>query len=553
MKSCRRVCWFVLLGVALHGTAFAAAPPLPDPERDSDRALLTREGLSVETLLDFIRNRTPNAEKLTEIHTLIRQLGDEVYDIRANASRQLQTIGVVAKQPLKEATHDPDVEVRERAALALEQLPLQKEAELTTAVIRELGRRNLPDTAAVLFEYLPNAEERGTIDLIAGAIRRVAIENGKAASIVLREVASASEVRRAVAGRVLCFAGKEQRGMVRKLLRDPSLLVRQRVAVALFDADDKESVPTLIDLLTETVAEDRAQVTERLLLLAGDKAPHFRGPEADPKDQLYQEDWRRWWRDAGPTADLTRIDRASRFLNYTLICSYRGINNGRVYELDGDGRERWSINRLRQPLSAEVVGHDRVLICERQSVSERTTSGEIIWQKAGAFSVDAHRMANGHTAIFNRTGTIEVVDRGGKVVQTFNCPNGLLSGEVDSAGNFHILSHIGYQRLDRTGAVQKTLAFPGGPIVQVGGFQVLSNGNILVPNFTQNKVIEVDNTGKVVWEIAATRPYTVQRLPNGNTLISTRFGVPPVIEVDRTGKQVSSRNGDGNVMYAHRR
>ena len=52
-----------------------------------------------------------------------------------------------------------------------------------------------------------------------------------------------------------------------------------------------------------------------------------------------------------------------------------------------------------------------------------------------------------------------------------------------------------------------------------------------------NKVVEYDADGRNVWEVNSTRPTCVQRLPNGNTLISSRLS-PTVTEVNRAGETV---------------
>ena len=54
-------------------------------------------------------------------------------------------------------------------------------------------------------------------------------------------------------------------------------------------------------------------------------------------------------------------------------------------------------------------------------------------------------------------------------------------------------------------------------------FDVLPNGNIVIPFYNVNKVIEYDSEGKSVWEVAVTQPTSVQRLPNGRTFIGSRY------------------------------
>jgi hypothetical protein len=73
----------------------------------------------------------------------------------------------------------------------------------------------------------------------------------------------------------------------------------------------------------------------------------------------------------------------------------------------------------------------------------------------------------------------------------------------------------------------------------------------LVVNNNQGKVLEVDRSGKVVWEYQTPGACYASRLPNGNTLVvSNRSGV---LEVDRAGKTVWSRTIGTPLWRAHRR
>ncbi len=68
-----------------------------------------------------------------------------------------------------------------------------------------------------------------------------------------------------------------------------------------------------------------------------------------------------------------------------------------------------------------------------------------------------------------------------------------------------------------------------------------------------NKVVEYTSEGKQVWEHACERPTAVSRLPNGNTLIGSRYH-KTLLEVDRAGKKVWEYEAqNGTIMTARRR
>jgi hypothetical protein len=81
--------------------------------------------------------------------------------------------------------------------------------------------------------------------------------------------------------------------------------------------------------------------------------------------------------------------------------------------------------------------------------------------------------------------------------------------------------------------------------VQTNANDVLPNGNVVIAGnmivggvWTQ-KVTEYDTTGKVVWEAGVMQPTSVQRLHNGNTLVTTQNVWPGhVVELDRKGQVV---------------
>jgi HEAT repeat protein len=68
--------------------------------------------------------------------------------------------------------------------------------------------------------------------------------------------------------------------------------------------------------------------------------------------------------------------------------------------------------------------------------------------------------------------------------------------------------------------------------------ECLDNGNLLITEFSVSRVQEVDRKGKQVWVFEDLKnPYDADRLPNGNTLIADTFG-SRVIEVAPDGKIV---------------
>src|SRR4051794_24870798 len=93
--------------------ALAAAPPPPDPDAPAFREALARAGVQADTpsLLAFFRRRTPSGAEQARLAALVRRLGDEDFDTREQATRDLGDAGRAALPYLRAALADPDREV----------------------------------------------------------------------------------------------------------------------------------------------------------------------------------------------------------------------------------------------------------------------------------------------------------------------------------------------------------------------------------------------------------------------------------------------------------
>ena len=85
-----------------------------------------------------------------------------------------------------------------------------------------------------------------------------------------------------------------------------------------------------------------------------------------------------------------------------------------------------------------------------------------------------------------------------------------------------------------------------------GRIEVLPNGNLLLPEAGNNRVVEMDKSGDVVWQVNAEQPIAAVRLPNGHTLI-TSMSDHRAVEVDGNGKEVWQYRQDTRVTRAFRR
>ncbi len=190
----------------------------------------------------------------------------------------------------------------------------------------------------------------------------------------------------------------------------------------------------------------------------------------------------------------------------------------RVIEVNPSGAIVWSYATGSQPATAERLASGNTLIAlpYENRVIEVDSAGTVVWQKTGLyFPYEARRLAGGNTLIAD-TGNYRVV-------------------EVDSAG---------------TVVWQKTgLNYPLRADRLANGHTLITDGG-LPPNC---KIIEVNNSGALIWSYSAglSNPADAERLADGNTLI-TDGGNNRVIEVDSAGNIVWQKTGLGGPRAAER-
>src|ERR671924_238950 len=109
------------------------------------------------------------------------------------------------------------------------------------AAARLVAARKPEGATEVLLAFVPSAENDSVAEEVRAALVAVAVHDGKPDQALIEALDDPAPARRAAAVEVLSQAGlAKQLPGVRKLLHDPDLLVRQRTALALALAREKE-------------------------------------------------------------------------------------------------------------------------------------------------------------------------------------------------------------------------------------------------------------------------------------------------------------------------
>jgi HEAT repeat protein len=509
-------------------------------------------------LLEELRKRTLTEADRIKGDALVRKLGDEEFAVREQATKDLQGMGPLVVPLLRQAARNPDLEVRTRAQQVLASIEQNSDTPLSPVTARLIALRKPTGAAAALLAYLPFADDDALVEEVQSALNAVAYHGGKADPVLVKALSDGAPARRAAAAEALCQGpADEHRAAVRQLLRDENPEVRLRAALALAGAREREAVPVLISLLGELPGA-RADLAEDYLrrLAAGRPPADLPAGESEEARNKRRDAWAAWWQASGAGARLVPrhvSQLTERYHGYTLLVQSQ---NNQVVELGPDGKERWKLTGLLNPMDAQVLPGDRVLVAEYngQRVTERNLKGDVLWQKQlKSWPISAERLPSGNTFIACRNLLLEVNHSGREVLSISRPQNDVMSARKLRDGSIVMLSSNNRScvRLDRTGKQLKS--FPVQVIVSHAN-EVLSNGHVLVPLGWLNKVVEYDPEGKPVWEVTATQPISAHRLPNGNTLVALQqWPGNRVIEVDRSGKQVAEMGTQFYTARAKRR
>lgn len=299
---------WILAALTMSGpvaTAFA------DVAEDEQRLKSAQVGVSGPELLRFLQERTPTPERRQQLDDWIRQLGDNSFLAREQASARLMQAGPIARIALRQALDDADAEVARRAQVCLEVILRQAETEhaLLGAVVRLLQDRRPADTVPTLLAYLPFADDEGLTEEILKTLLVVGVQQGQVDDAIVAALRDEAVSRRAAAALVLGSSGNaEQRAAARKTLTDPEALVRFRAAQGLLSARDPEAVPALVALLRDGPLSLAREAEFQLVYLAGGKGPEAELGDTAETRRSCATAWAAWWKDPATPIDWTRVD-----------------------------------------------------------------------------------------------------------------------------------------------------------------------------------------------------------------------------------------------------
>ncbi|MBV9125367.1 MAG: HEAT repeat domain-containing protein, partial [Planctomycetes bacterium] len=391
-------------------------------------------------LVTKFRQATPSERDRARMKSLLKELGNDDFAVREQASRDLTAMGMVAVPLLRQAMKDPDVEIAQRAENCLKRIVpdpakvvspgevLMDESGhpvagvpkpgnvLPAGAARVVALKKPPGAAEALLAYLPMADSDQRMEEVRDALTALAFHDGGPDRTLLQALQDPAASRRGAAAVALSRAARTELPEVHPLLEDRDPGVRLQVALVLAGLREKDAVPVLIALLGELPGDKLWQVEDLLRRLAGSQAPDVPLGTDKASERKCREAWAAWWRANSSRINLARLDSTPHLLGYTLITQLEAPGRGgRVLEVGPDRKVRWHIEGLALPMDAQVLPGNRVLIAEYQGgrVTERSFQGDILWEKAVGMPINVQRLADGSTFIATQQQLLQV-DRAGK-------------------------------------------------------------------------------------------------------------------------------------------
>jgi HEAT repeat protein len=482
-------------------------------------------------LLDELKKRTKPDVDPAKVQALVGKLGDNAFNVRENAGKELIALGVPILPILRQVYRDPpDLEMRNRVRTCIETIEGDNEKAKQDYLPRllALGRlvalRKPPGAPEAILAYLPSQDEDGLREALQTALAAAGFSsNGEPQPALLKGLTDKSMTRRIAAARALCSVPKQEHlEKARQLLRDPEPSVRLAVALALAEARDPAALTALASMVSQIPPDLAAQAEDYLSQLAGESGPK----ELPPGDENREKRGAAWvaWAQAAkgnpavfgpPSSAQERVGPAGGSLHgYTLLVQPQ---NGTVTELGPDNKPRWALTGLQNPIDAQVLANQHVLVAEQGRVTERDLRGTILWKVENIQPVCIQRLPNGNTFITCNDRLVEFNRAGKEVMQA---PlGGIAAARRLRDGRIVAFDRQNVIQLDKAGREVKRLQVQ----VSIGGGgvnEVLDNGHVFALSPGMGNITEFDIEGKEVAHLDQPGASNGFRLPNGHTLVT---------------------------------
>ncbi|MFT5125119.1 MAG: hypothetical protein ACI9QL_003317 [Candidatus Omnitrophota bacterium] len=469
----------------------------------------------------FLSSIAPSAEQKKNIAHWIEALGDDHFRVRRDAEQRLTAISLFRRAslaPLRKST-DPEIKIRTERILGAHQ-DVDRDA-LLYSVLKVLETNAVPVEASLLLNNVPHAHTPWLFQAFTDHLARQTINPSLRGTLA----ASTNEQSRAM---YMLYA--EDLAVLADGLVHPAPRVNLAAAYQLSRRGEtlgREALGALLDSEDPTV---RASAGRMLASLAIEPAAYY--PYAALEIRRAQmASWQK--RIDDPQAWVQPDDFPPLFLHKPLLLA-RGYSGG-VIELDPSGQVIWDYN-IRGAWNAERMQNGNTLIASysERRVVEVTSGGEEVWEFKTP-NLNARPLKNGNVLIacYSDNRVAEVRKSDDEVVWEYQTPGRAHDAIMLGNGNVLMCWEKGVREVNRAGEIAWEW-LGGGDRSRFYSVQRLPDGNTLVSDYGMSRVVEITEHHDVTWQMEVPRPSDAYRLPNGNTLITSskeHMEVTPGLEV----------------------
>lgn len=539
-------------------TAVAPKPVLTDKQA-LEAARLNAD--NPEPLLDYFRQRTLNDQDLSRIQAVIQRLGAADFDDRLKAAQEVEGFGPAAVGPLRAAKADKDPEIAYRAGECLQRMEKVPHTAVARAAARALAQLKPVDAAGVLIKFLPLSDSDEVSTEIRLALKALAFREGQADPALIAALQDPVAVRRA-ASAVALIEGSPSRNhtaypqLLAAAKRETDVETRFQMLFSLLTvARETSAVDGIIDALPTLPRGRMWQAEDFLLQLAGDKAPKAVLGKTKESLQKAQDAWKAWWKTASTQIDLTKTHYTPRIAGKTILVmmDFRYGSMGEIVELGPDMNRNWKIGGLNSPMDVDFLKDGSAVVAEHNS--NRVTIRDPKTNKT-----IANRTIGGANRIYGNPQQVQVLENGNLLV---TCRNVIVEFKKDKDEEVmrFVRNNYDIAAAHRLPDGQTVVLLQNGPnhciFLDAKGKEVKERSlKVLMPYYQayidqpspetillteMNRVVEYNlKDGKEVWKKVVNQPRSVQRLPNGNTLI-----------VDAQSNKVVEYTPDGEDVWSY--
>lgn len=514
-------------------------------------------------LEEWIKQRVLSEEELARIDKLVLQMGDEDFQKREEASKNLTHYGTRARAALRKGSDHKDPEIRTRSVDVLRSIEINHSPLIQGTALRVLGRLQKgkpPGSEVLILDFLRPKESPALLDSAIDALAFLASDWTEPPPSVLdalkkRPPADRYPILLALLKSGKSFGAELARAQVNQA--DPESKAWGAMALC-FSGTDPSYMGVLIDHMSY-LDEPAFFLAEDIGYRMGEAGAPEPAPVLSSLDrERRMTAWKSWWiaRKEKPITLREPLAPGGPGGSTMVVI----LDHGKIIDLDTNKKPRWQINDLEFPLDAQLLPGPRVLVAEHNAdrVTERDIKGRIRWAKGFAQPLAAQRLASGTTLIAGQNGFTEV-DLNGQDIVSWSPPGDekIMKLQRRADGFTAVVLQVGEVPektrlvwLDR--ALRERATFPVQVRKSGGRVDILPGDHVLLPEHDNNRIAQFDASGRVVWQAEFEQVVACVVTPTGTIMANTGTN-RGAVEFDRNGKELWNFQADTRVTRAWRR